>query len=64
LAIPEARAWILDNRITWNHIGVGMVSDLRAWMDELPGQTLAEFFAVEKMDYGTSFLKELKPEAA
>ncbi|MBO6851369.1 MAG: arginine deiminase, partial [Marinobacter sp.] len=27
---PEARAWILDNRITWNHIGVGMVSDLRA----------------------------------
>lgn len=43
LDIPEARAWILDHRITWNHIGVGMVSDLRAWMDELPGQTLAEF---------------------
>ena len=34
---------MLDNRITWNHIGVGMVSDLRAWMDELPGRTLAEF---------------------
>ncbi|WP_150912028.1 arginine deiminase [Marinobacter halotolerans] len=43
LDIPEARAWVLDNRITWNHIGVGMVSDLRAWMDELPGQTLAQF---------------------
>lgn len=43
LEIPEARAWILDHRITWNHIGVGMVSDLRAWMDELPGRTLAEF---------------------
>jgi phosphopentomutase len=28
------------------------------------GQTLAEFFDVDKMDYGTSFLKELKPEAA
>jgi arginine deiminase len=43
LDILEARRWILDHRITWNHIGVGMVSDLRAWMDELPGQTLAEF---------------------
>ncbi|MFO7788538.1 MAG: arginine deiminase [Halospina sp.] len=43
LEIPEARAWILDHRITWNHIGVGMVSDLRAWMDELSGPALAEF---------------------
>ncbi|MEQ0723660.1 MULTISPECIES: arginine deiminase [Stutzerimonas stutzeri subgroup] len=43
LDIAEARSWILDHRISWNHIGVGMVSDLRAWMDELPGQTLAEF---------------------
>ena len=43
LDIDEARAWILDNRITWNHVGVGMVSDLRAWMDALPGERLAEF---------------------
>ncbi|WP_313406323.1 arginine deiminase [Stutzerimonas kunmingensis] len=43
LDIAEARRWLLDHRISWNHIGVGMVSDLRAWMDELPGQTLAEF---------------------
>ncbi|WP_372958192.1 arginine deiminase [Marinobacter sp.] len=43
LDIPDARRWILDHRITWNHIGVGMVSDLRAWMDELPGAILAEF---------------------
>ena len=43
LDIGEARAWVLDHRITWNHIGVGMVSDLRAWMDELPSVTLAEF---------------------
>ncbi|MBU2954976.1 arginine deiminase [Marinobacter sp. F3R08] len=39
----EGRAWILDHRINWNQIGVGMVSDLRAWMDQLPGTTLAEF---------------------
>ncbi|WP_300274652.1 arginine deiminase [Halomonas sp.] len=43
LDIAEARAWILDHRINWNHVGVGMVSELRAWMDALPGQRLAEF---------------------
>ncbi|WP_303288018.1 arginine deiminase [Marinobacter sp. SS8-8] len=43
LDIAEGRAWILDHRINWNQIGVGMVSDLRAWMDQLPGTTLAEF---------------------
>lgn len=43
LALSEARAWILDHRINWDYIGVGMVSDLRAWMDELPSATLAEF---------------------
>ncbi|MDI5891249.1 arginine deiminase [Halomonas rhizosphaerae] len=43
LDIKEARAWVLDHRITWNHIGVGMVSELRAWLDELPSEALAEF---------------------
>ncbi|MBN8241378.1 arginine deiminase, partial [Marinobacter hydrocarbonoclasticus] len=43
LDIAKARKWILDHRITWNEIGVGMVSDLRAWMDALPGTRLAEF---------------------
>jgi arginine deiminase len=43
LDIPEARKWILDHRITWNDIGVGMISDLRAWMDELPGAKLSEY---------------------
>lgn len=43
LDIPRARKWILDQRITWNEIGVGMISDLRAWMDELPGSKLSEY---------------------
>lgn len=43
LEIPQGRQWVLDQRITWNQIGVGMVSDLRAWMDELPSSTLAEY---------------------
>ncbi|HSH85013.1 MAG TPA: arginine deiminase [Guyparkeria sp.] len=43
LDIAAARKWILDHRITWNDIGVGMISDLRAWMDELPGEKLSEY---------------------
>ncbi|TLF53111.1 arginine deiminase [Halomonas urmiana] len=38
----KARAWLLDHRITRNHIGVGMVADLRAWLDALPSAGLAE----------------------
>ena len=43
LDIAEARRWLLDLRITRNDIGLGMLSDLRAWMDELPSVQLAEF---------------------
>lgn len=43
LGIAEARKWVLDQRITWNEIGVGMVSELRTWLDELPGTQLAEY---------------------
>lgn len=43
LDIPEGRAWVLDHRITPDEIGVGMMSELRAWMDELPGAQLAEY---------------------
>jgi arginine deiminase len=43
LDIPEARAWVLDHRITPQEIGVGMLDQLRAWMDGLPGADLAKF---------------------
>ncbi len=43
LDIPQSRDWVLDHRITSNQIGVGMMSDLRAWMDELTGAQLAEY---------------------
>ncbi|OUS19640.1 arginine deiminase [Litorivita pollutaquae] len=42
LDIPEGRDWLLDHRIVPDQIGVGMLPDLRAWMDELPGAQLAE----------------------
>ena len=43
LNLVEARAWVLDHRITRNEVGVGMRDDLRAWMDELSGADLADF---------------------
>src|SRR3954468_17064742 len=37
-----ARGWVLDRRITVNDIGLGSVSFLRPWLDELPAELLAE----------------------
>ena len=37
----EARAWVLDRRLTVNDIGLG-VGHLRDWMDEMPADKLAE----------------------
>ena len=33
LSITEARAWILDQRIVPDQVGVGMIAELRCWMD-------------------------------
>ena len=42
LDIPAARAWVLDHRITPTALGVGMLGELRGWMDDLPSAELAE----------------------
>ncbi|WP_299740178.1 arginine deiminase [uncultured Roseobacter sp.] len=39
----EARRWLLDRKITEDHIGVGMLDDLRAWLDEMPALGLTRF---------------------
>src|SRR6185503_7356473 len=36
LASKEARAFVLDRRITANAVGVGMAEMIRPWLDELP----------------------------
>src|SRR5262249_43809561 len=36
LAIPEAKAWVLDRRITANDVGPGTAPVLRAWLEQLP----------------------------
>jgi len=43
LALPEARSWLLDRRITAENVGVGLAEDVRIWLDSLPAETLAEF---------------------
>jgi arginine deiminase len=42
MAIPDARAWVLDRKVTENQVGVVMCEDLRAWLNEMPGKALAE----------------------
>ncbi|MCF8882050.1 arginine deiminase [Erythrobacter sp. SN021] len=41
--IPDGRAWLLDRRISENEVGLGMLGELRAWLDELPAAQLAVF---------------------
>ncbi len=43
LAIPEAKAWLLDRKITRNEVGFGLVGDIRAFLDELAHAELAKY---------------------
>ncbi|BBY89253.1 arginine deiminase [Mycolicibacterium tokaiense] len=43
LDLPDGRAWVLDRKITDDLVGVGLADDVRAWLDEMPAQPLAEF---------------------
>ena len=42
MAIPEARTWLLDRRIAPERIGLGLVDDLRSWLNVMPAGALAE----------------------
>lgn len=42
LAVPEQRAWVLDQRVTHATMGVGVAEDMRRWMEEMPAGQLAE----------------------
>lgn len=41
LAIPHARAWLLDRKITPDEVGLGLAADIREYLDELDSATLA-----------------------
>ena len=42
VAIPAARTWILDQQIIPNQVGVGLVDEVRSFLDELPDRELAD----------------------
>ena len=40
--MPEARAWVLDRKITDDLVGLGLTHEVRAWLDGLHAARLAE----------------------
>jgi arginine deiminase len=40
---PAAKKWLLDLQITTNEVGMGLVADVRAFLDSLDTKTLAEY---------------------
>lgn len=43
MAIPEARTWLLDRKITANEVGIGLIDDTRAFLESLDPRRLAEY---------------------
>ena len=42
VAVPEAKKWILDNQVEPNQVGLGLVNELRSYLDGLSHRELAE----------------------
>ena len=43
LTDPQARAWLLDRKVTTNEVGAGLVGDVRAFLDTLDPAALARY---------------------
>lgn len=43
MAIPEARTWLLDRKITANEVGPGLIDGTRAFLETLEPRQLAEY---------------------
>jgi arginine deiminase len=43
LDIPEAKKWILDQQIVPNEVGLGLVDEIRSYLDGLSSRKLAEY---------------------
>ena len=42
VAIPEAKKWILDNQVVANQIGLGLLNEVRSYLEGLSDRALAE----------------------
>ncbi|CAM5495008.1 Arginine deiminase [Streptomyces violaceorubidus] len=43
MAIPEAKAWLLDRKIVANQVGIGLIDETRAYLETLSPRELAEY---------------------
>uniref|UniRef100_UPI000255B6A2 arginine deiminase family protein n=1 Tax=Microbulbifer agarilyticus TaxID=260552 RepID=UPI000255B6A2 len=43
VAIPAARKWLLDRKVTPNNVGLGMMEDTRGYLESLEPRELAEY---------------------
>ncbi|MFD7102099.1 arginine deiminase [Streptomyces celluloflavus] len=43
MAIPDAREWLLDRKITANEVGLGLIDSTRAFLETLDPRGLAEY---------------------
>ncbi|MCX5536483.1 arginine deiminase [Streptomyces sp. NBC_00006] len=43
MAIPEAKSWLLDRKIVANQVGLGLIDDTRAFLEDLDHRQLAEY---------------------
>ncbi|MFJ9887801.1 arginine deiminase [Streptomyces sp. NPDC091287] len=43
VALPEARSWLLDRKITANEVGLGLIDDTRAFLETLTPRQLAGY---------------------
>jgi arginine deiminase len=43
MAIPEAKAWLLDRKIKPTNVGPGLINDTRAYLESLEPRALAEY---------------------
>ncbi|MCA0901883.1 arginine deiminase [Microbulbifer agarilyticus] len=43
VAIPAARKWLLDRKVTPNNVGLGMMEDTRSYLESLEPRELAEY---------------------
>ncbi len=42
VAVPEAKKWILDNQVVPNRVGLGLVDEIRSYLEGLSNRDLAE----------------------
>jgi arginine deiminase len=42
LALPTGRSWLLDRKLSPGHVELGLMAELRAWLDSMPSRELAE----------------------